>query len=72
MKDSDKQAQLAILADALTKIVEVATIGPATTTPMVELGGRFRIDFWKDSTRCSPSRGSGCRPTCGDRWPVPT
>ncbi|MCQ4190049.1 hypothetical protein, partial [Methylocystis suflitae] len=36
MKDSDKQAQLAILADALTKIVDVATIGPATTTPIVE------------------------------------
>lgn len=40
MKDSDKEAQLAILADALTKIVEVATIGPATTTPIVALLAR--------------------------------
>lgn len=31
---------MAILADALTKIVEVATIGPATTTPMAELLAR--------------------------------
>ena len=30
----DKDAQLSILADALTKIVEVATVGPATTTPV--------------------------------------
>lgn len=29
----DKDVQLAILADALTKIIDVATIGPATTTP---------------------------------------
>ncbi len=36
----DKDAQLAILADALTKIVEVATIGTATTTPIVELLAR--------------------------------
>ncbi len=35
-----KDAQLATLADALTKIVEVATIGPATTTPIVELLAR--------------------------------
>lgn len=40
MKDSDREAQLAILADALTKIVDVATIGPATATPMVELLAR--------------------------------
>jgi hypothetical protein len=40
MKNSDKDAQLAVLADALTKIVDVATIGPATTTPIVELLAR--------------------------------
>lgn len=38
---TDKDAQLAILADALTKIIDVATIGPATTTtPAVELLAR--------------------------------
>ncbi len=36
----DKDAQLAILADALTKIVEVATIGTATTTPS--------LSYWRE------------------------
>lgn len=35
---SDKDAQLAILAGALTKIVEVATIGPATYGPLAATG----------------------------------
>jgi hypothetical protein len=37
---SGKDAQLAILADALTKIVDVASIGPATTTPIAHLLAR--------------------------------
>lgn len=37
---SDKEAQLAILADALTKIVDVATVGPATTRPTDDLLAR--------------------------------
>jgi dihydrodipicolinate synthase/N-acetylneuraminate lyase len=36
----DKDAQLAILADALTKIVDVATIGADATAPAVELLAR--------------------------------
>ncbi len=36
----DKDAQLAILADALTKIVDVATIGADATTPAAELLAR--------------------------------
>jgi putative transposase len=27
---------------------------------------------WKGSTRCSPSRASGCRRNCGGRWPALT
>lgn len=37
---SDKEAQLAILADALTKIVDVATVGSATTMPTDDLLAR--------------------------------
>lgn len=40
MNDSDKDAQLTILADALTKILDVAAIDPATTTPLAELLAR--------------------------------
>ena len=35
-------------------------------------GRAFPPRSWKGSTRCSPSRGSACRPNCGGPWPART